>query len=178
MALRLVPPPLRDRLVTARRVEEAAVNTEQRLRAVRATGRLMLAAVEAGWRPVELAAALGMNRATVAVRVRRARARYPGGISGIAVCPPPVPDSLRPVAEREWLRARDVRQMLGISDATLEQWVRAGLMPATRTGSALARYARADVERASAAPKSVRGGIDRGALRAVIENHVQTKRAE
>lgn len=167
---RPVPASLRRQLMQARRIESIASSGEQRLRAIRATARLLSAAVQAGWRVSELADAIGMQRSTAAVRVRRVHATSEQ-VAGIAVPGPPVPDtpdSDLPLDERRWLRAREVRQLLGVSNATIGQWLNAGLLPRTRSGTR-ARYLREDVDRLRTAPRRGRCGIDRAAVLRLIE---------
>jgi hypothetical protein len=83
-----LPPDLGDTVARARQVELAPVTTDQRLRAVRACGRLMLAYVQAEWRVAEVARAAGIDARAVHWRAAVARQRD-APVTGLAVPPPP-----------------------------------------------------------------------------------------
>jgi hypothetical protein len=173
MASRAVSPELREVLRRARQVEAAASTAAQRRRAVAATGALLLAGVEAGWRAAELARAAGLQDQTTRVRIRRARQRRDGAAVGIAVAAPPERNGRRPEIpseQREWLRAGEALQVAGVCYATLTQWRQVGLLPAARrTDSGHVRYARADLRRIAAAPRRGKAGVLRRAVLDAIE---------
>lgn len=167
---RLLPADLARALRRAREVEHAAGGLAQRRRAVAATGSLMLACVEAGWRPFEVSAALGLDANTGRKRVSTARARLiPAGITVVGP-PPPRPSrasiTARPAHEREWLRATEAAATAGVTASTINRWQQAGLLPNTdRAQPRRPLYLRADVRRVSTAPRWRNGGIDAGTVR-------------
>jgi MerR-like DNA binding protein len=167
---RVVGAELCEVLRRARQVEAAATTSAQRRRAVAATGALLLAAVQAGWSPAELARAVGLQDQTTRARIRRAKQRRDGASVGITVEPAPARHTRRtktPLEQREWLRAGEAMQVAGVCYETLTQWRRAGLLPtARRTGRGNIQYAQIDLQRIATAPRRGKTGVQR---RAVLE---------
>jgi hypothetical protein len=161
---------LREVLRRARQVEAAATTSAQRRRAVAATGALLLASVQAGWTPAELAKAIGLQDQTTRARIRRAKQRRDGASVGITVEPAPPRSTRRaqiPLDQREWLRAGEAMQAAGVCYETLTQWRRAGLLPTgRRTGRGNIRYSQIDLQRIATAPRRGKTGVQR---RAVLE---------
>ncbi len=162
---RKLPGELAQALRLAHGVELAAGSWNQLTRARQGTAALLAAARAAGWSAAELGSVLGISRGAVQNRVDRRRITTPW--SGLNVAVPtrierPVPLRKVPVEQRDWLYAGEAG---GVARSTLEQWRRAGLLPATRQFSrAVFMYARSDVERVMAAPSYNNHGVDRATV--------------
>lgn len=130
----------------------------QQHRAITATTTLFVAAVDSGWRAVDLAGPMGMKPDTIRKRVRDARSssRPP---SGLDLPPAGEPDPMlavlsTPADEREWLTGREVAELAGISMFTVRNWSAAGLLPnARKLPSNRVLYLRADILRVMRAPR-------------------------
>ncbi len=72
-AVRALPADLVGVLRRARDAEQVARPIEERIRAMRATNQLMLAAVNQGWAITNIAQAIGLDRHIASKRVIRAR---------------------------------------------------------------------------------------------------------
>ncbi len=131
-------------LRAAREVERAARGA-QKEHARRATGRLVVAYLNAGWTVRAVADAIGLSSRTIIERQRRARAE-PQPPLGITVEPPPSPPAPPRLDELAWLRPRQAALLMGVHVNQLWVWRRAGLLPSTRTTLHGAHsYARADL---------------------------------
>jgi hypothetical protein len=126
----------------------------------------MLAAHEAGWSIVELAAVLGVKRSAAQMRIKVARDR---GFTaqGLDVSPAPRRPPTRaeqlavPVEEREWLTASEAAAVVGVGASTIPRWRKLGFLPNTMyVGRPRPLYLRADLLRIIAAPRAANGGID------------------
>ena len=173
--MRELPPEVVDQLHRARGLELLADGLGRQRDAVAATGALMLAIVEAGWRRVEIAAALGMNHQTVAQRVAAAGRRLEDASPALVVDAPldRPPDPLavleQPVEEREWLTMGEAVEYTGRTRMTIQTWRDEGLLPNTqRPNGRVYLYLRADLQRVLRGPKAKRRGVDHKALRDVI----------
>jgi hypothetical protein len=162
---RHLPSDLEAVLSAVRHVEGAATTRRQLLEAIHATTGLVHRARAEGWTCVDLAPALGLSVLTLRRRCQVAPAD-PDDLRGVAVTPPPPktkhkPPALPP-AEREWLTMPEALAVAGIkSKMTLYRWMRAGLLPNTRTDRTRFLYSRSDLERVRNAPRNGRGVIRR-----------------
>ena len=119
MGPRRVAIELAEVLGRAHALEAVADSRERASQARRATARLLLAAVDAGWRISELAPVVGLKRTTAQRRVATAR-RIGVTTAGIQVEPPPASAPRRteitgtPVRDQEWLTSGEAADLVGV----------------------------------------------------------------
>ncbi|WP_375477533.1 helix-turn-helix domain-containing protein [uncultured Jatrophihabitans sp.] len=128
----------------------------------------MLAAVNGGWTVTELAAVVGLKRHAASKRVNFAR-RASGPALGVDVpAPLPVPERLaileQPLGEREWFSTREAWQYADVSEHTVHNWLRQGLLPNTDRLGGSFLILRADLDRVTRAPRYNGRGVDSRAL--------------
>ncbi len=173
MPARELPSDLVAVLRRARDVELAATTKAQRSSAIAATGRLLLACVDAGWRIYELVPALGLDRRTLSVRIGASRSRGETA-AGLEVAPPP--RRLRradivcvPVEEREWLTVYEAADLAGVSAGTVARWRRVGVLPNTMWVTTVQPlYLRADLLRVAGRPRWRNGALDLRSVQAEV----------
>lgn len=165
-----MPRPLPDDLAAAlraaRAVEDAAVTMDQWRRAVRPTGRLMLACSEAGWTSDQVGKVFGLSGVAVRNRVKVARA---AGADTVGLVVPARPAPPVPLAEREWLTLAEAVEVTGARPDTIRAWRWMGLLPnSRRVNHSRVLMFRGDLERVLAGPRRGRCGVDRLALAAEL----------
>jgi len=175
MPRRPVPDELASALHVAAELEALAVGRAQRNAAALGTTRVLIAALDAGWRISEVATIAGLKRTTAEKRVEAARRRGLDG-SGIDVPAPPAspppsrPSLLRvPAAEREWLTASEAARMAGVDRSTIARWSRAGVLPNTWwIVPSRPLYLRADVIRLLKEPRWRNNGVNLAVARDAV----------
>ena len=171
-----LPAELVDALDRVRKVEAAADTLDRQRRAVAATGALLLAASNQGWSITAMAVELGTKPGTATARVLAARARLRVDTEVVVVDPSPKrlradPARTRldtPVEQREWLTSAEAVEVAGVSVSTIQNWLRAGLLPNTQRGPRRHLYLRADLLRVGRVPRHNEHGASYAALREQI----------
>lgn len=150
-----LPADLRAVLTRLRVLEATVAGQGGRQRRVSiVSGRVMLAAHDAGWPIAWMAEVLAISASAASSRVQTARReRAAGGLhTGLAPVLPrrrggsgaePVP-----LDERPWLTMRELTWLLDIHPMSVRNWRKAGLLPnSVRTPGGRYRFAREDVRR-------------------------------
>lgn len=112
-------------LLTAHALERAAVTTAQKRQARLVTNRLIVAARAAGWKSIDLAAALGINPSGITHRSLAADAA-PLGVDIGRPSPAPL------TANDGWLGVNAAAHRAGVTGHTLYMWRRAGRLPSSQ----------------------------------------------
>lgn len=181
MVPRDLPTELVAALRRARDVEQVAFDAggrRQQRQAVAGPAAIMLAAVEAGWKQTEIAAAAGIQRQAVAKRLKTARSRYGDQVPALLLdAPLEAPDPLailkRPVEQRQWLTPKEAATSAGCHEFTIRNWLQAGLLPNTQTARRRRLILRADLERVVKGPRYNAHGVSYAAMSADLANQAR-----